>query len=208
VKPAFYGLERVPGEAWTEDGMSNSSAFDVDLSVPVKEWDGTAETTTELSAVTVHLKANNGWNWKRDYVPMYNLVNAYLDDGGDRAQITVTGIPYRIYDVIVYTCTDTSETKFGPVTVNGTPYRWSASNGATEPASGADSTAATRWGFSRARLPEYGANALRVEGRRFAPGCGIEPPAILLDICRLVPVPAAFPGHCRPCFTTCHGTRK
>lgn len=165
VKPAFYGLERVPGEAWTEDGMSNSSAFDVDLSVPVKEWDGTAETTTELSAVTVHLKANNGWNWKRDYVPMYNLVNAYLDDGGDRAQITVTGIPYRIYDVIVYTCTDTSDTKFGPVTVNGTPYRWSASNGATEQASGADSTAATRWGFSCARLPEYGANALRVEGQ-------------------------------------------
>ena len=44
--------------------------------------------------MTVHLKANNGWNWKSDYVPMYNLVNAYLADGGDRAQITVTGIPW------------------------------------------------------------------------------------------------------------------
>ncbi|MBQ3809138.1 MAG: hypothetical protein II840_14420 [Kiritimatiellae bacterium] len=162
VKPAYYGLELVPANAWTEDGFSSASSSGADITADIKEWDGATQAVNVLSGVTINEKAANGYNWKSDYVPMYHLVNAYLDDGGDRARITVTGVPYKKYDVIVYTATDSSENKFGPVTVNGTPYRWSASNGTTQTASSSDTSSSTYWGFSRSRVPTYGANALRI----------------------------------------------
>lgn len=164
-KPEYYGLERVPANAWTEDGCSSASSSGADITANIKEWDGAAQEVNVLSGITINEKAANGWNWKSDYVPMYHLVNAYLDDGGDRARITVTGVPYKEYDVIVYTATDSSENKFGPVTVNGTPYRWSASNGTTQQASSSDTSSSTYWGFSRSRVPAYGANALRITGQ-------------------------------------------
>ncbi len=164
-KPEYYGLERVPANAWTEDGRSSASSSGADITANIKEWDGAAQEVNILSGITINEKAANGWNWKSDYVPMYHLVNAYLDDGGERARITVTGVPYKEYDVIVYTATDSSENKFGPVTVNGTPYRWSASSGTTQQASSSDTSSSTYWGFSRSRVPAYGANALRITGQ-------------------------------------------
>lgn len=162
VKPDYYGLELVPANAWTEDGFSSASSNGADITADIKEWDGASQEVNVLSGVTINEKAANGWNWKSDYAPIYHLINAYLDDGGDRARITVTGVPYKKYDVIVYTATDSNDNKFGPVTVNGTPYRWSASNGTTQTASSSDTTTSTYWGFSRSRVPAYGANALRI----------------------------------------------
>lgn len=159
--PAIYGLEPVPDNAWTKDGLDAITSSGTDLTVQVKEWDGSEVQT--LASVTVNEKAANAHGWSGyTYTTQNQILSDYLDDGGDRAQITVSNVPYDVYDVIVYTATDTANYQFGPVTVNDTPYRWDDELGLTVIASSADSTTATRWGATRSRLPVYGRNALRV----------------------------------------------
>ena len=148
------GLARVPAEAWTADGLSlgNGSNYDSDVGVAIKEWDGATGETTTLDGVTLHEKVQNGYGYgASEYVPQPRVLSGYADDSS-RPEITVSGIPYKKYDAIVYCATDTENYRFGPVTVNGTPYRWSASGKTVEIATGEASTAATRWGYSRSRV--------------------------------------------------------
>lgn len=163
------GLVRVPAAAWTQDGLAladNNANYDGDVNVAIKEWNGATEETNTLSGITLHETVNNAYYYgASEYVPQPCVLSGYADDSGNRAQLTLTGVPYRKYDVIVYCATDTENRYFGPVTVNGTPYRWSASNGTTQQAEAETSTAATRWGYSRARVMSYGGNAIRVTGQ-------------------------------------------
>ena len=163
------GLVRVPAAAWTQDGLAladNNANYDGDVNVAIKEWNGATEETTTLSGTTLHETVNNAYYYgASEYVPQPCVLSGYADDSGNRAQMTLTGVPYRKYDVIVYCATDTENRYFGPVTVNGTPYRWSASNSTTQQAEAETSTAATRWGYSQARVMSYGGNAIRVTGQ-------------------------------------------
>jgi len=163
------GLVRVPAVAWTQDGLAlanNNANYDGDVNVAIKEWNGAAEETTTLSGITLHETVNNAYYYgASEYVPQPCVLSGYADDSGNRAQLTLTGVPYRKYDVIVYCATDMENRYFGPVTVNGTPYRWSASGGTTQQAEAETSTSATRWGYSQARVMSYGGNAIRVTGQ-------------------------------------------
>ena len=168
-KSESYGLVRVPATAWTEDGLSSASDGGTDVTV-VKEWNGSTKTSYALSGITINEKAKNPWraykynnNNYGEYIPIANLINSYLDDGENRARITVEGVPYKQYDVIVYTSTDSKGNYFGPVTVNNTSYCWN--NGNTVEADSADSTETTRWGYSLCPIPAYGVNALRITGQ-------------------------------------------
>ncbi|MBQ8125277.1 MAG: hypothetical protein IJ173_05230 [Kiritimatiellae bacterium] len=166
-KTGNVGLESVPYDAWTQDGLSladNNANYDRDVSVTVKEWDAEKQEVKTLSGVTLHEKVNNAYYFGSDYVPQPHILSGYADDSA-RPEITVTGVPYKKYDVIVYCATDMENRYFGPVTVNGTPYRWSASGGTTQQAEAETSTAATRWGYSQARVMSYGGNAIRVTGQ-------------------------------------------
>lgn len=168
-RPDSYGLVRVPSSAWTDDGLSNASSSGTDVSAAIKEWNGSTKTSYAISGISINEKAANAWraykyyNDYGEYIPIANLINSYLDDGGNRALVTVTGVPYKQYDVIVYTATDSSGNQFGPVTVNGTPYRWNGEE--TVEVGSADSTADTRWGASLLPIPAYGVNALRITGQ-------------------------------------------
>lgn len=168
-KTGDIGLVRVPAAAWTQDGLAladKNANYDGDVNVAIKEWNGATEETNTLSGITLHETVNNAYYYgASEYVPQPCVLSGYADDSGNRAQLTLTGVPYRKYDVIVYCATDTENRYFGPVTVNGTPYRWSASNGTTQQAEAETSTAATRWGYSRARVMSYGGNAIRVTGQ-------------------------------------------
>ena len=163
------GIVRVPAEAWTADGLSlaNSDAnYDSDVNVAIKEWDGATGTTSELTGITLHEKVKNAYYYgASSYVPQPQVISSYADDYNGsswRGTITVTGVPYKKYDVIVYCATDTENRYFGPVSVNGTPYRWSESGKATQVSSSADSSDSTHWGFSQSRVMAYGGNALRI----------------------------------------------
>lgn len=168
-KTGDIGLVRVPAAAWTQDGLAladNNANYDGDVNVAIKEWNGATEETNTLSGITLHETVNNAYYYgASEYVPQPCVLSGYADDSGNRAQLTLTGVPYRKYDVIVYCATDTENRYFGPVTVNGTPYRWNASNGTTQQAEAETSTDATRWGYSRARVMSYGGNAIRVTGQ-------------------------------------------
>ena len=161
------GLESVPYDAWTQDGLSlasNGANYDSDVSVDVKEWDAEKQAVRTLSGVTLHETVKNAYYFGSDYVPQPRILSGYADDSA-RPEITVTGVPYASYDVIVYCATDGENKYFGPVTVNGTPYRWSTSGGTTQEASGDTSTSGTIWGRSRCRVMVYGVNAIRVTGQ-------------------------------------------
>ena len=159
--PAIYGLEPVPNEAWTKDGLNSISSSGTDVSATIKEWNGTS--AVDATGVTVNEKAANAYGWSGyTYAPQNQILSGYLDDGGERATITVTSVPYAVYDVIVYMATDTENRKFGPVKVNDVPYRWDDNSGEVMVADSANSTATTRWGASRSRLPAYGLNAMRI----------------------------------------------
>lgn len=163
------GIVRVPAEAWTADGLSlanNDANYDSDVNVAIKEWDGATGTTSELTGITLHEKVKNAYYYgASSYVPQPQVISSYADDYNGsswRGTITVTGVPYKKYDVIVYCATDTENRYFGPVSVNGTPYRWSESGKTTQVSSSADSSDSTHWGFSQSRVMAYGGNALRI----------------------------------------------
>lgn len=163
------GIVRVPAEAWTADGLSlanNDANYDSDVNVAIKEWDGATGTTSELTGITLHEKVKNAYYYgASSYVPQPQVLSSYADDSNNnswRGTITMTGVPYKKYDVIVYCATDTENRYFGPVSVNGTPYRWSESNKATQTVTSADSSDSTHWGFSQSRVMAYGGNALRI----------------------------------------------
>lgn len=158
--PAVYGLEPVPNEAWTKDGLSEGSSFDKDVAVTIKEWNGS---TTVDTSVTLHEKGGNGYAWSGyNYTPQSQFLTGYIDDTSQQQSVTVGDIPYACYDVIVYCATDNGDKQFGPVTVNGTSYRWDDDKQCAVIASSGSSTAETRWGATRSRLPAYGRNAIRI----------------------------------------------
>lgn len=160
-----YGLVAVPGSAWTNDGCSyanNNANKDEDLSVTVKEYDTTAGTTTDLSSeVVLHMNVKNAYYWTNATDP---FLKAYADDSAQPI-ISVKNVPYSKYTVIVYCATDSENKQFGPVTVNGTPYKYDAETGAAVVASGTTSTEATRWGASRSLTAVEGTNAIRITGQ-------------------------------------------
>lgn len=158
--PSLYGLEPVPNEAWTKDGLSESSSFDKDVAVTIKEWNGS---TTVDTSVTLHEKGGNGFAWSGyNYTPQSQFLTGYIDDTSQQQSVTVGDIPYACYDVIVYCATDNGDKQFGPVTVNGTSYRWDDDKQCAVIASSGSSTAETRWGATQSRLPAYGRNAIRI----------------------------------------------
>lgn len=85
------------------------------------------------------------------------LTKGYLDDGGSRAQINLSGIPYLSYNVYVICSTDGSG--FTPVTVGGKTYTYNGT---------ATVEGAANWGagnpFSTANVLIEGKNYLKISG--------------------------------------------
>ena len=87
-----------------------------------------------------------------------SFLHGYLDDGGNKGngvEITIDGVPYETYDVVIYASTDTSSVKFRAKTVNDVAY--------TVAMSGAVSAGNADWGASRLETPLYGLNAMRIK---------------------------------------------
>lgn len=88
----------------------------------------------------------------------YYFTDGYLDDGangGNGATVTLSGVPYETYDVVIYASTDNG-TAFSAKTVNGTAYTWNVAQGAV--AAGSAS-----WGKTALTTAIYGLNALRIK---------------------------------------------
>ncbi len=141
----------LPGSAWTQV-MTPSSSEAQELMV----FDEGTQ-----SAVTYDPAPKATWSAKNNYTVNNNSANVlegYLDDG-NRAQVAMTDIPFKTYDVLILAATDSDNKKFSPVTVNGLLYK-SNEQGEGVSASGAADT----WGASRQTSITLGVNAFYVRG--------------------------------------------
>lgn len=144
----------VPGTSWNNQTSRKSGAFTETLN-NAQIWTGSKVSSSDVS---ITYSANNNYhNTSRTDV----FLRGYLDDGGNRANITVSNIPFKLYSVIVYCGTDTG-TYFSPVKINGIPYRWG--NDGIEVAGSADATTTTRWGTGNTATAQMGVNVLKLEG--------------------------------------------
>ena len=103
---------------------------------------------------TVTWSSANTWNYTH---ASGSILNGYLDDGGSHAQVTVTGIPWATYDVLIYCATDQASRKFSPVTINGALYTCD-SDGIAKVASAETET----WGQCRNATAVLGTNVIRL----------------------------------------------
>ena len=125
----------IPFSVWMQCANANGG--------PVDACDG-------LSAVS----------WSSATTFQYNsgtFMNGYLDDGGNRAHVTIANVPYAAYDLIIYCQADTEGKKISPVTVNGALYK-ADTDGTAIPAS----TATETWGATQNTTPTLGVNTIRL----------------------------------------------
>lgn len=141
----------VAAEGWNNLGNSGSeSALNV--------WTGEKAVSYPMALT---YSSNNGYQWTG---ATDAFLKGYLDDGGDHAQVSLTGIPFGEYSVIVYAATDTADRKFRSVTINGQAYIGTPGATTLGYALPVYNNTHARYGASHALTAAYGTNALRVDG--------------------------------------------
>ena len=140
----------IPGLAWKQvTTASQSSPQDL-----VVFDENTHQVVTDLATrPKVTWSASNNYTVNNGSV---SVLNGYLDDGGSRAQIAMTDIPFDAYDALIVCATDTASRKFSPVTVNNKLYK-SDENG-----EGVESASDGVWGQSQNTSIALGVNAFFV----------------------------------------------
>ena len=111
--------------------------------------------------MTLTYSSGGGYQWPS---ATDAFLKGYLDDGGDHAQVSLTGIPFEEYSIIVYAATDTASRKFRSVTINGQAYIGTPGATTLGYALPVYNNTHARYGVSRALTAAYGTNALRVDG--------------------------------------------
>lgn len=115
------GLEgyAVPGTVWN-NYVVNNSTFNAVNSI------NTAGVASNEAGVSVTISGTRGSHSCSSLDPAKDLRHGYIDENGDNMTptVTVTGIPYHKYRVIVYHSTDTANVPFGYDTINGTNYTY------------------------------------------------------------------------------------
>ena len=154
---AFYGLDAVPGWAWYD---SPAQYANQGSSAIVKEESVNVAYGLALDPQPqVTISAANGYGYSSNDP----FMRAYLDDNSPGVDISAE-VPYDYYDVIVYSATDGTGSRFRPVTVNGTRYRWNGDQG--KPVVSTSAGEVFGWG---GRDAAFGQNAQRINGHTSDP---------------------------------------
>ena len=109
----------VPGTSWNNFAGSNGTYGEVKA---VADSTGSASV---MSGVSVTVSGTRG-SWATSLPSSSNPLAGYIDEnaGNPAPTVTVTGIPYYKYRVLVYHSTDTANISFGYDTINGTNYTY------------------------------------------------------------------------------------
>ena len=126
----------VPGTAWNNFTVANSTFS------TVKAISATGVVSTSPD-VSVQISGTRGSYQCSNLAPASNPLHGYIDEANDNMTPTVTveGVPYAKYRVIVYHSTDSENVPFGYDTINGTNYTY---------VNGKLSEGTTAWGNSGA----------------------------------------------------------
>ena len=138
-----YGDYAVPGTSW--NNMVSAGGNNGTFTTPLSTIYGIDSTGAQkaISGASVAVSGTRG-SWScSSLAAASDLRNGYVDESssGTTPTVTVSGIPYDQYKVVVYTATDAADKTFGYVAINGTNYTYS-NNAVAE-----DTTA---WGASGA----------------------------------------------------------
>ena len=127
----------VPGTAWNNLAVANNATL-----TTVNAVDATGASST-VSGASVTITGTRGAYSCGSLSPATDLRHGYIDEsaGNPTPTVTVEGIPYGYYRVIVYAATDAANYPFGYVSVNGTDYTY---------VDGELQTGTTSWGASGA----------------------------------------------------------
>ena len=110
----------VPGASWNNYVVANSTFGSVNA------IDSTGAASA-MSGVSVTVSGTRG-SWScSSLVAASNPLHGYIDEesgANSTPTVTVTGIPYYKYRVLVYHSTDTADVPFGYDTINGTNYTY------------------------------------------------------------------------------------
>ncbi len=144
ISSANYGLTTaadvglsgyaVPGTSWNNFAVANTTFS----SVNAVDSTGTA---SEATGVSVTISGTRGAYSCSTLAAATNPLHGYIDENGENPAptVTISGIPYSRYRVIVYHATDSANVPFGYDTINGTDYTY---------VDGALTEGATAWGAS------------------------------------------------------------
>ena len=137
----------VPGTSWNNYVVGNSTFSTVNA------VDSTGAASA-MSGVSVTISGTRGSYSCGNLTSSSNPLHGYIDenDGNPAPTVTVTGIPYYKYRVLVYHSTNTANVPFGYDTINGTNYTY---------VEDALSEGTTAWGNSG---PDNSANAIAEGG--------------------------------------------
>lgn len=146
----YYGLYPTPGFAWNNISGQWLGAQRTVTLTSAKAFDG--ETTTTRNTIQLSGTANNTWQWTGTAVP---FLRGYLDDTGS-VSVQIVGVPYSVYDVIIYATSDNSQNQLNYFTINGANYTCGSDGIATEGTSA--------WGAGQTKTAQLGKNAMLVQG--------------------------------------------
>ena len=126
----------VPGTSWNNFAAANATYSTVNA------VDATGEASV-LSGVSVTISGTRGSYSCSGLAAASNPLHGYIDenDSNMTPTVTVSGIPYYKYRVLVYHSTDSANVPFGYDTINGTNYTYD---------NGALTEGTTAWGDSGA----------------------------------------------------------
>ncbi len=144
-----YSDYAVPGTSWNNMTSTSPSSGNGTFTTPLSnvyavKTDGTKSL---VSGASVALSGTPGSYKCNSLAAATDLRHGYIDENANNTAptVTVSGIPYDKYKVVVYTSTDTANSAFGYVSVNGTDYTYDnnelAEGTAAWGASGAKDTA-------------------------------------------------------------------
>lgn len=110
----------VPGNAWNNIAGEEGTTADT-----IKKIDATGTATVD-AGISVEVSTTRG-SWKCSALSgATDLRGGYIDESDAKATptVTITGIPYDNYRVIVYHATDSADVPFGYDTINGNDFTY------------------------------------------------------------------------------------
>ena len=139
---ADVGLDgyAVPGTSWNNFTIPNDANEQTFNTVNSIDSTGAASVA---AGVSVKVSGHRGSYSCGNLTAASNPLHGYIDEGAQKATptVTITGIPYEHYRVIVYHSTDTANVPFGYDTINGFNFTY---------VNGVQTTGTDSWGASGA----------------------------------------------------------
>jgi len=137
----------VPGTSWNNFTIPNNANEQTFNTVNAIDSTGAASLA---AGVSVKVSGHRGSYSCGNLTAASNPLHGYIDEGAQKATptVTITGIPYEHYRVIVYHSTDTADKQFGYDTINGFNFTY---------VDGVQTTGTSSWGNSGA---DNSANAI------------------------------------------------